>query len=65
VNTVAAIRTAPGSENDLLVQKQVVGEDGAWADTGDPVRVPRGHPVCEVVHRGERLVITEVSRGGT
>lgn len=62
MTTAVVIRSPAPNHQDVVVQKQSVGADGAFADVGVPFRVTEGMAVTEYVHGGQRLVITEAAR---
>jgi hypothetical protein len=62
VTTTVVIRSPAPNHQDLHVEIQQVGRDGAWRPQGSPIRVKEGGLLSQHVYRGQRLVITEVER---
>ncbi len=62
MTTAVIIRSPSPNNQDVLVQKQVVSREGAYAPVGEAIRVTEGMAVTEYVHSGQRLVITEITR---
>jgi len=62
VTTSVMIRSPAPNHQNVMVQLQVVGADGAWHDQGEPRRLNDGESLAEHLYGGRRLVLTEAAR---
>lgn len=61
MTTSVHIRSPAPNHQDLLVEVQQVGRDGAWHAVS-ATRVKEGGLLSQHVYGGQRLVITETTR---
>lgn len=61
MTTSVHIRSPAPNHQDLMVEVQQVGRDGAWRPVS-ATRVKEGGLLSQHVYGGQRLVITEVTR---